>query len=162
MERSGLTPNTEVLSDERSIERLFRKYADICDESYDPEQLAELFTEDAVWAASSESGTSDFGVYKGRQAIYDFFAGVSSQMVQAHHIVMSPEVDVTVPGVEANGRWNTIVMMKLADDPYSDGKDEAKMMTAVYTHKYRCEEGVWRIAHLQVHTLFDVRLKQVG
>ncbi len=148
--------------DERSIERLVRTYADICDLDYDPERLGELFTEGAVWAASSENGTSDFGVYEGREAIMAFFAGVSSEIVHAHHIVMSPEIDVTAPGQIAEGRWNTIVAMKLNQDPYRQHEDEAKLMTAVYTHKYRCVGGIWRIAHLHVHTRFDLRLRMVG
>lgn len=150
------------LDDERAIQRLVRHYADVCDEIYDPEKLAPLFTEDAVWEASSESGTSDFGVHRGRAAIYDFFAGVSSQIVHAHHIVMSPEIDVVEPGRSATGRWNTFVLMKLADDEYSVRPGDAKLMSAVYRHRYVCENGVWRFSHLHVHTLFDLRIPQIG
>lgn len=149
-------------ADERAIERLVRTYADVCDLGYDPDLLAPLFTDDAVWASTSENGTSDFGVYTGNDAIRAFFAGVSSQIVYAHHIVMSPEVEVLVPLERAIGRWNTIVTMKLVDDPYRQHDDEAKLMTAVYTHQYRCTNGVWQIAHLDVHTRFDFRLRQVG
>jgi ketosteroid isomerase-like protein len=156
------TEQAASLADTREIERLVRQYADICDENYDPDKLAPLFTEDAVWSASSENGTSDFGVYEGRDAIRVFFAGVSSSIVHAHHIVMSPEIDVIVPGVEAQGRWNTIVLMRLAEDPLRERDNEAKMISSVYTHKYRRENGVWRIAHLHVHTRFDLRMRMVG
>lgn len=149
-------------ADERAIERLVRTYADICDLGYDPEQLAPLFTDDAVWAASSEHGTSDFGVYEGNDAIRAFFAGVSAEIVHAHHIVMSPEIEVTVPGQQAWGRWNTIVAMRLAEDAFRQHDDEAKLMTAVYTHEYRCTDGVWQMARLDVHTRFDLRLRMVG
>lgn len=149
------------LRDENEIERLVRTYADICDEDYDPERLSALFTEDAVWAASSEHGTSDFGVYHGRDAIREFFAGVSSQIIYAHHIVMSPEIDVTEPGRTARGRWNTIVMMHLRDDPYSEDEASVKMISAVYRHQYRKEDGRWLISRLDVHTRFDVRITAV-
>lgn len=148
--------------DERAIQRLVRYYADVCDEMYDPDKLAPLFTEDAVWEASSENGTSDFGVHRGRQAIYDFFAGVSSEIVHAHHIVMSPEIDVTEPGKRAVGRWNTFVLMKLANDEYSVQPGDAKLMAAVYRHTYECTDGIWRFSHLHVHTRFDLRLLQIG
>lgn len=151
-----------VRRDVTAIERLVRTYADICDEMYDPVKLAPLFTEDAVWAATSEHGTSDFGVYNGRAEIYEFFASVSSVIVHAHHIVMSPEIDVIAPGASATGRWNTIVVMKLVEDEYRQSEHEAKIMSAVYTHQYRCEEGIWRIARLDVHTRFDLRLRQIG
>lgn len=148
--------------DERAIERLVRHYADVCDEMYDPDKLAPLFTEDAVWEASSENGTSDFGVHRGRREIYDFFAGVSSQIVHAHHIVMSPEIDVIEPGRRAVGRWNTFVLMKLTDDEYAVRPNDAKLMAAVYRHRYECVDGVWRFSHLHVHTRFDLRLAQIG
>lgn len=155
-------PKPGNLDDERAIQRLVRYYADVCDEDYDPDKLAPLFTEDGVWEASSENGTSDFGVYRGRQAIYDFFAGVSSEIVHAHHIVMSPEIDVLEPGKSAAGRWNTIVVMKLASDEYARDQSDAKLMAAVYRHQYRCADGIWRFSHLHVHTRFDLRLHQIG
>jgi ketosteroid isomerase-like protein len=161
VEAAGFVAET-ASADERAIERLVRTYADVCDLGYDPDRLAPLFTEDAVWASSSENGTSDFGVYEGNDAIRTFFAGVSSQIVHAHHIVMSPEIDVVVPHERATGRWNTIVAMKLAEDPFRQHEDEAKIMTAVYTHEYRCSDGVWRVARLDVHTQFDLRLRMVG
>lgn len=148
--------------DERAIQRLVRHYADVCDEMYDPDKLAPLFTEDAIWEASSENGTSDFGVYRGRQAIYDFFAGVSSQIVHAHHIVMSPEIDVIEPGKRAIGRWNTLVLMKLTNDEDAVGPKDAKLMAAVYRHRYECVDEVWRFSHLHVHTRFDLRVAQIG
>jgi ketosteroid isomerase-like protein len=159
--QEGAATGTAGSGDIQAIERLVRTYADICDENYDPERLGELFTEDAVWGASSESGTSDWGVYEGRQAIKEFFGGVSSQIVYAHHIVMSPEIDILEPGAAAKGRWNTIVLMRLVEDQYGDSS-EAKVLSAVYTHQYRCEQGTWRIAHLHVHTRFDLRMRWVG
>ena len=129
---------------------------------YDPDKLAPLFTEDAVWEASSENGTSDFGTHRGRQEIYDFFAGVSGQVVHAHHIVMAPEIDVIEPGRSATGRWNTIVLMKLAADEFEIRPGDAKIMAAVYRHRYECANGVWRFSHLHVHTRFDLRVTQIG
>ncbi|PRZ40464.1 SnoaL-like protein [Antricoccus suffuscus] len=148
--------------DKARIERLFRTYADACDEGYNPELLGPLFTEDAVWAASSESGTSDFGVYEGRAAIIRHFSGASARIPLSHHIAMSPQIDIVVPGKEATGRWNTIVFMKLAADPLSERDDEAMMIAAVYRHEYRCEDGNWLISRLDVHTRFDTRIRQVG
>ena len=152
----------QELEDKARIERLFCTYADACDEGYDPELLGPLFTEDAVWAATSETGTSDFGVYEGRAAIKEHFAGTGERIPLSHHIAMSPQIDIVVPGKEAVGRWNTIVFMKLATDPLRDRDDEAKMMAAVYRHRYRCEDGTWLIARLDVHTRFDTRVRQVG
>ena len=158
---SALDELVAVLRDKAEIERLVRIYADVCDEDYNPDKLAELFTEDAVWEASSESGTSDFGVHRGRAAIREFFAGVSSEIVHAHHIVMSPEIDVVEPGRSATGRWNTMVWMRLREDPLGQ-PGEAKLISSVYQHEYRHTDDGWRIAHLHVHTRFDLRARVVG
>lgn len=150
-----------VLKDRAEIEFLVRRYADICDEDYDPEKLVHLYTEDATWSSSSESGTSDFGTHVGRDAIMEFFGGVSGSVRFAHHIVTSPEIEILEPGRRARGRWNTLVLMNLAADEY--GRDgECKLIAAVYHHEYRCEPDGWRIARLHVHIRFDTRLRLVG
>jgi len=151
-----------VMASEREIEQLVHCYARICDENYDPDRLAELFTDDAVWMTSSKSGTVEYGVHEGRAAIRSFFADVSSRIVHSHHIVMSPEIEVVSSRSEARGRWNTIVLIRLAQDELSVRPDEVQMVSAAYEHSYRREQGVWRIAHLKVHILFDVRLRCVG
>lgn len=158
---TGVEELLAVLKDKAEIERLVRIYADVCDEGYNPDKLAPLFTEDAVWAASSESGTSDFGTYRGRDAIYQFFAGVSADIVHAHHIVMSPEIDVIEPGKAATGRWNTMVWMRLREDPLGQA-GESKLISSVYQHQYRYTPDGWRIADLRVHTRFDLRARVVG
>ena len=158
---SGVDELVAVLRDKAEIERLVRVYADVCDEGYNPDKLVELFTEDAVWSASSESGTSDFGVHEGRAAIHEFFGGVSSDIVHAHHIVMSPEIDVVEPGQSATGRWNTMVWMRLREDPLGL-PGEAKLIASVYQHEYLHTDAGWRIARLHVHTRFDLRARLVG
>lgn len=158
---TGVEDLLAVLKNKAEIERLVRIYADLCDDGYNPDKLAPLFTADAVWAASSESGTSDFGVYRGRDAIYEFFAGVSAEIVHAHHIVMSPEIDIVEPGRSATGRWNTMVWMRLREDPLGE-PGESKLISSVYQHEYRYTEDGWRIANLHVHTRFDLRARAVG
>lgn len=150
------------LDDERSILALIRHYADVADEGYDPDKLAALFTQDAVWRSTSENGTSDFGTHHGRAAIHAFFSGASKQMVHAHHIVMSPEVSILEPGRTAVGRWNTIVLMQLASDDHAVTFNDAKLMSAVYKHEYKCIDNTWQISNLHVHTLFDLRIPRVG
>jgi len=150
-----------VLRDKAEIEFLVRRYADICDEDYDPKKLVHLYTEDATWSSSSESGTSEFGTHVGRDAIMEFFGGVSGSVLFAHHIVTSPEIEVIEPGRRARGRWNTLVWMRLADDEHSpDG--EFKLIAAVYHHEYRCDDDGWRISRLHVHVRFDARLRAIG
>jgi hypothetical protein len=149
-----------ILRDKAEIEFLVRRYADICDEDYDPAKLVHLYTEDATWSSSSEGGTSEFGTHVGRDAIMEFFGGVSGQVVFAHHIVMSPEIEILEPGKRARGRWNTLVFMNLFEDEYGR-ESERKLIAAVYHHEYRCGDDGWRISRLHVHIRFDARIRGV-
>lgn len=151
----------QILWDERQIKRLFRQYADICDEQYDVEKLRPLFTEDCTWSATSENGTSDWGTHVGRDAILEFFAGAPDEITYAHHMVISPEVEIEEPGKRASGKWNTFNVMRLENDPYTEGGD-CKLMSGVYKHEYRCTDGTWQISRLDAHVRFDIRARWVG
>src|SRR5262249_47522356 len=78
--RDDLALRLQKLEDERAIAQLVYRYAELCDDAYDPDGLAGLFTEDAAWSASSPDGSVDFGRYQGREAIRAFFAGVSADL----------------------------------------------------------------------------------
>jgi ketosteroid isomerase-like protein len=97
MDATDLERRVRVLEDVEAIKRLKHRYADACDCGYDADALAELFAEDAVW----DGGL--FGRYEGREAIRDFFRGVSSSIVFAMHYMMNPIIDVT--GDRATGTW---------------------------------------------------------
>ncbi len=97
MDATELERRVRVLEDVEAIKRLKHRYADACDRGYDADALAELFAEDAVW----DGGL--FGRYEGREAIRDFFRGVSSDIVFAMHYMMNPIIDVT--GDRATGTW---------------------------------------------------------
>jgi uncharacterized protein (TIGR02246 family) len=97
MDATELERRVRVLEDVEAIKRLKHRYADACDRGYDADALAELFAEDAVW----DGGL--FGRHEGREAIREFFQGVSSDIVFALHYMMNPIIDVT--GDRATGTW---------------------------------------------------------
>lgn len=148
--------------DRRSIEELVWHNADLCDAQYNPDQLAPLYTEDAVWESSSADGTSDFGTYRGRPQIRDFFAEISAQIVYTHHISMSPQIEILEPGRSARGRWNILVLMKLADEGAAHAENPVKIMSGTEDHEYRCVKGGWLFSRVNVHTRFDLRVRQAG
>ena len=49
MSLENLEKRIKVLEDIEDIKRLKRRYCLYCDDSYDADALADLFTEDAVW-----------------------------------------------------------------------------------------------------------------
>ena len=62
-----LESRVRTLEDTEAIRNLKARYAELCDDDYNPEGIAALFVEDAVW----ESGS--LGRFEGRGAIRDFF-----------------------------------------------------------------------------------------
>ena len=59
----------QVLEDVNAIRHLKARYAASCDDQYNPDGLAALFTEDAVWESQG------LGRFEGREAIRAFFRG---------------------------------------------------------------------------------------
>ncbi len=62
----------QVLEDAEAIRNLKARYAALCDNQYDADGIASLFTEDAVWESPA------LGRFEGRDAIRNFFRGASA------------------------------------------------------------------------------------
>ncbi|MFC1918586.1 nuclear transport factor 2 family protein [Chloroflexota bacterium] len=69
----NLVTRVQLLEDIEAIKQLKVRYARTCDDNYNAQEIAKLFTEDAVW-----DGRPLSGIYKGRQAIYERFEQGSS------------------------------------------------------------------------------------
>ena len=87
----------QELEDTNAIRNLKSRYAAYCDDNYNPDGIAGLFVEDAVW----ESGA--LGRYEGREAIRKFFQGASQIFTFALHYGLNPQIEVT--GDTARARW---------------------------------------------------------
>ena len=90
-----------ILEAIEEIKGLKAVYAGVCDTGYKPEGMFPLFVENAVWVDT----TGRFGRYEGRQAICDFFAGVSSSIAWALHYMIAPKITVHDDLVSAEGTW---------------------------------------------------------
>jgi ketosteroid isomerase-like protein len=69
MNLENLEQRLRVLEDIESIKKLKARYCAHCDNNYDADGIASLFTEEAVWDGGS------FGKHNGREAIRTFFRG---------------------------------------------------------------------------------------
>ena len=85
----GLESRVRTLEDTNAIRNLKARYAELCDDNYNPEGIAALFVEDAVW----ESGS--LGRFEGRDAIRDFFRGASKIFTFAIHCSLNSQIEVT-------------------------------------------------------------------
>ena len=130
----------QVLEDAEAIKRLKYRYADACDRGYDADTLASLFAEDAIW----DGGL--FGRYEGREAIRQFFQGVSSDIPFAMHYMMNPIIDVA--GDEARGAWYLFQTCTFA------AGNTAIWGAARYDETYRRVDGEWKFQHLNLISSF--------
>lgn len=124
------------LEDIEAIKNLKHRYCLLCDNDYEPDGLAVLFTEDAVWDGGP------FGYFDGRDAIKEFFAGCSDVIKFAIHHVTNPIIEVD--GDTATGHWYLWQPMVMHD------ADRTLWLAARYQDSYRREDGVWKFAHVKI------------
>ena len=132
-----------ILEAIEEIKGLKAVYAGVCDTGYKPEGMFPLFVENAVWVDT----TGRFGRYEGRQAICDFFAGVSSSIAWALHYMIAPKITVHDDLVSAEGTWYLWQPCTIDGVPV--------WLTGTYFDRYAKEGGVWKFAevNLSVQTI---------
>jgi len=136
-----LAKRVQVLEDLEAIKRLKARYAQICDDKYNPEEMVKLFTEDAVW-----DGGEEFGVYRGREEVKDFFKKVSGDLIFAIHYFMAP--DITIEGNKAHGRWYLWQAATLKEG------DRAVWLAGFEDDKYEKVGGNWLQSEMKLTLLF--------
>lgn len=137
---SSLEERVQVLEEIEAIRRLKLRYARHCDDSYNPDALAALFTEDAVWDAG------DLGVFKGREAIRGYWASSSDRIPFAIHFITNHVVDVDPGAQTASGvcyLW----------EPLTIG-DDAMWAAVIYTERYAKVDGEWFFSAMELETAF--------
>lgn len=125
------------LEDVEEIRNLKERYAHFCDQDYDPDGIASLFTEDAKFESNG------LGNHYGREAIREFMGKVSSEILWAQHFMIAPRIDVAEDGLTATGTWYLLdlVTMTGLDDP---AKPDAVIITANYRDEYAKVDGEWK------------------
>ncbi|HVA82199.1 MAG TPA: nuclear transport factor 2 family protein [Candidatus Binataceae bacterium] len=129
-----------ALEDIEAIRMLKARYCDLCDQSRDPDAIAELFTADAVWDGGA------IGRFDGRDAIRGFFRGLPSTLPFARHYVCNPIIEVR--GGEASGRWY------LLEPCTFSGPVRAIWGAGRYEEKYVKRSGNWKIKDLKLVSSF--------
>jgi len=136
-----LEKRVQVLEDLEAIKKLKALYSRACDDRFNLELMKEVFAEDAVW-----DGGAEWGVYRGRKEILDFFKGVADSVIFSLHYFMVP--DITVEGDQAYGRW------------YFFGADTLKGNKAIWLaafqdDKYERIDGRWWQKEMKLTLLFQ-------
>lgn len=140
----SLESRIQRLEDIEAIKQLKARYCALCDDGYDADQLADLFTEDAIWHGGS------LGVAKGREKIRKFFQNTPAVMPFAVHMVMNPEIEVD--GDTATGRW--YLFQAATFQPADKTAARALWGSARYDEEYVRVDGEWKFKSLRLTSRF--------
>lgn len=141
-----------VFESQQAIRVCINRYMTLCDSlaADSPlDELAGLFTRDAVWEGKGARYASSFGGYRGRDAIRAMFA--TYMKTPAHfalnvHFLTSEVIVADATGGE--GQW---VMLQTSS--FADGASH--LNAARLTVRFAVEDGQWRMAHFQTENLFS-------
>lgn len=137
---------------EHAVRGCMNRYMVLCDalDASSPlDELAGLFTTDAVWEGKGAKYANSFGGYRGRDAIRAMFATymrTPSHFALNVHFLTSELIEVTDDG--ALGSW-----VMLQTSTFASGASH--LNAARLTVRFAEEEGSWRMAHFQTENLFS-------
>ncbi|WP_109512312.1 nuclear transport factor 2 family protein [Pseudomonas ovata] len=151
----SLSPTDELrlrrFESEHAVRACMNRYMVLCDalDEHTPlDELAALFTTDAVWEGKGARYAKSFGGYRGRTAIAAMFAGYMQP--PAHfalnvHFLTSELIEVD--GETATGRW-----VMLQTSTFASGASH--LNAARLNVRFAVEDGQWRMAHFTTENLF--------
>lgn len=129
------------------------EYMRLCDQldaSTPMDELAELFTGDAVWEGRGGRYAKAFGKHEGRQAIVDFldaYRGPEPHFALNVHYLTSETIHVASPRL-AHGSWVMLQVSTLRDGT-------STLRSARIEAEFRFDFGRWRIAHFSTTNLYS-------
>ncbi len=136
MSESKLEARIQRLEDIEALKQLKARYAAHCDDDYNADELALLFTADAVW----DGGI--LGRFVGREAIREFFGSADKAVPFAIHHVTNPILEIE--GDRATGSWYLWQPCTFAEG------NQGLWMAGRYNDVYRRESGKWHFEHVSI------------
>ena len=124
------------LEDVEALRNLKAEYAAACDDNYDADRLAALFVEDGTWESQG------MGRYEGKEAIREFFRGISGHFVFALHYGLNPQIEVD--GDTARARWYLFMPCTVGDTGkamWRAGLDEEEYVRVQGKWMYRSKKS---------------------
>ena len=134
------------LEDIDALRNLKAEYAAACDDNYDADRLAALFVEDATWESEG------MGRHEGREAIREFFRGISGHFVFALHYGLNPQIEVD--GDTARARWYLFMPCTVGDT------GEAMWRAGVDEEEYVRVGGRWMYKSKKSAPIFHTTFEQ--
>ncbi len=135
MDMAELEQRITRLEDIEAIKQLKALYCEICDDMHNPDRIASVFAEDAIWESA------DFGKAQGHDAIRELFRGFQKMFSFSQHNIMNPRIEVN--GDRATGIWYIM-------GPWTHSENNREIwMTARYDDDYVKIDGEWKYQHLR-------------
>jgi hypothetical protein len=131
-----MSKNLQWLVDIEEIKQLKARYAAACDNEYEPNAIADLFTKDAIWDGGM------MGYAKNQSGIRDFFANASNLIGFAVHGLSNPLINID--GDTATGSWYLHQPMTMK------GTDSAFWFIAQYQDQYVRTSDGWKFQHVKI------------
>jgi ketosteroid isomerase-like protein len=131
----------QALEDAEAIRNLKARYAALCDDRYDADGIAALFTEDAVWESPG------LGRFEGREAIRDFFRGAGGIFSFAIHYSLNGQI--YVEGDTARAQWYLFMPCTVADG------NRATWRAGIDHESYARVGRVWMFRHKRSEPLMN-------
>ena len=128
------------------IRNLKATYAAACDDNYNPDAIAGLFVEDAVWDSDG------LGKFEGREAIREFFRGISSYFTFALHYGLNPKIEVA--GDTARARWYLFMPCTVSDG------GRALWRAGFDDEEYVRVDGRWMFKSKKSETIFNTPFEE--
>jgi hypothetical protein len=137
---------------EHAVRACMNRYMVLCDDlnvKSPIDELAALFTEDAIWEGVGERYAHSFGRKQSRPVIREMFSKYAvepSHFALNVHFLTSELISVDEAGV--SGGW---VMLQTSTFASGDSHLNAARLTV----RFEEQDGKWRIAHFQTENLFS-------
>ena len=109
-------------------------------------EFADTLCEDIVANYGSHAGDRELR-FDGRDAVVEYMSGAMGANLTSTHSVSHPEISIS--GDEATGSW------LLQDVVLIPAKKLEIRGSAYYRDRYRCEDGVWRIAETGYERIYE-------
>jgi len=130
-----------ALEDAEAIRNLKSLYAAHCDDNYNADAIAALFTEDAVWESPS------LGRFEGREAIRDFFRDASKIFTFAIHYSLNGQIHVD--GDSARAQWYLFMPCVVGEG------NRAMWRAGIDREEYVRIKGEWKFKYKTSTPLFN-------
>lgn len=136
MDMTALEQRITRLEDIEAIKQLKAHYSHICDDLHNPDTIASVFAEDAIWESA------DFGKATGHAEIRALFTQFRELFTFSQHNMTNPVIEVD--GERATGIWYIM-------GPWTrtEGNQET-WMALRYDDDYVKVDGEWKYQHLRV------------